>query len=649
MAQLKWRFPCSGHGDRKGLTDGDSETFKKSPFSAFAREILQNSIDARFSDEEPTKVCFDVFEIEASKIPDLQGLKDAMKNCLDFWNYKSDYVKKCKEILGILEQPTIKCLRVSDFNTTGLVGVETENAQDNKFLALAKGTGVSEKTKTVSGGSKGLGKNAAFLMSSLNVVVYSTKARMDCNGNEGTYDGYIGVADFISGYYDPVGVENRDWTTGKGFFSGSELNSAILEPFSLDSKFVRGPEDFGTDVFILGFKDMDGWEKDVINSILDSFMAAIVRGQLIVDVNGTKIDRDTVQSLVYDEDLIAKNQQANVVSQYLLLKGGDNVKVFDIETDYGSAPLYILPFSVNDERWATHKCAMIRTPLMKIRDEPLGSSFRASAMCVIEDGPLGKILRSIENPQHIDWEPKRMDDRASQKEMSNLLVSIRDQIKEHVIECLQSGDEVALDPTGAGDYLPDTEVGESSGNQGDGEGAEEKITVSKPKENITFDDRVTKSSDYDNGLTPDIGSVIEDEEGDVSFPDGENDGDMGDSRPGSNVGGKGDGDSEIFHRATISGIRPKVICTDKEAGKLKIIFVAPSDHDDCYLNISMLDDIGAPVHVSVLSMKCNGSPIFCDDNTEYGPFSIRTNQKITLEVETDVKGFFGSEVKIVCK
>lgn len=45
--ECKWRFPASGHGERKGISSGDIEAFKKHPFRAFAREILQNSIDAR--------------------------------------------------------------------------------------------------------------------------------------------------------------------------------------------------------------------------------------------------------------------------------------------------------------------------------------------------------------------------------------------------------------------------------------------------------------------------------------------------------------------------------------------------------------------------------------------------------------------------
>ena len=42
-----WRFPGNNHTDEKGLNTTDMETFMKDPMSSLAREICQNSIDAR--------------------------------------------------------------------------------------------------------------------------------------------------------------------------------------------------------------------------------------------------------------------------------------------------------------------------------------------------------------------------------------------------------------------------------------------------------------------------------------------------------------------------------------------------------------------------------------------------------------------------
>ena len=81
MSDNRWRFPASNHGERKGISSGDTEAFKKSPFQAFAREVLQNSIDARASDEEPTIVEFKEFSINTSELPGVSELKDAIRRC----------------------------------------------------------------------------------------------------------------------------------------------------------------------------------------------------------------------------------------------------------------------------------------------------------------------------------------------------------------------------------------------------------------------------------------------------------------------------------------------------------------------------------------------------------------------------------------
>lgn len=644
----KWRFPASNHGERKGISSGDTETFKKAPYEAFAREILQNSIDARRSDEEPTRVEFSIFDLKSSEIPGYEDLKASIRRCKEFWSHKEDYVVEFKDRENVLNQPIIKCLRVSDFNTTGLVGVETTEQKRNQFLALTKGTGVSEKTGVVAGGSKGVGKNAAFLMSSINTVFYSTRTCKDINENPGNFTGSIGVADLESGYIDDVVVENRDYTQGKGYFSCDDLNNALDNIINLDKNFSDRNSEYGTDIYILGFVEGPNWEKEVINSILNSFMASIFRGELEVSFNGDWITKDTIEDYVYNDSIIMKNNKANVISQYKLLKGEAGVQVFDIDTDYGTCQLLILPYSKEDDSLATHKCSMIRHPLMKIKDIDLGSSFRVSAMCIIGDDKLGQALRKIENPQHIDWEPKRLKDNAEKKEMQNLLLSIKKQINDKVIECLQLGDTEPLDPNGAGDFLPDEDLGDSNQEASGEMTPAENVSVSPIKENKINEKNANTESDDGQGLEPDIGSPDDSSDGDVEHPSGENDSQGGGAHAGDEHSGEKEGDSIIFKRSKLAGVRYKVMALGK-TGKLRIIFNAPIDYKNCYLNIQLLDDSNNTDKVDIVSMFCNGKSIICTDANEFGPFEIHTNEKIVLDVETNKNGYFASEVKVLCK
>lgn len=646
---IKWRFPASGHGDRKGISSGDTETFKKSPFKAFAREILQNSIDARDSDENPTVVEFHTFELATNLIPGYNELKEQVRRCIEFWSHKPDYVKIYNDLLNALNEETITCLRVSDFNTTGLIGVNTDKQKNNKFLALTKGTGVSEKGTSLAAGSKGLGKNAAYLMSEVSTAFYATRANQDIDGNPGDFVGFIGVSDLISGYLDDSNDANRDYTQGKGYYSLDDLNNPIGSIESLDASFKRKTDEYGTDIFILAFNTKEEWEKEIINSLLDSFMPAIVRGDLEVSINSLLIDKNSIKDIVYDETIVYKTNKSSIVSQYRLLTDTEKVSVYDVDTDYGNCSLYVLPLPKEEDELATHKCTMIRYPLMKIKDEPLGASFRVSAMCIIEDNTLGKTLREIENAQHIDWETKRIKDKSVRLEVENVLRSIKQQIRDRVIECLQIGDEQPLDPNGAGDYLPDTTVGDSSNETNGNQKPIESVTISKPKRNETMEKNAKNPADDGNSLQPDIGAIDNSEDGDVSHPDGHNDIEGGGNHPGSESSREKEGDDVIFKRQKLAGVRYKVISTNKEEGRLRIIFVAPIDFKTCYLDLLLLDDANNASSVEILEMKKNGTTIESEDKVEYGPFEISTNEKVILDVKTNSVGYFGSEVKVICK
>lgn len=66
-------------------------------------------------------------------------LKNNVKNCLDYCkslNNDSE-ATDLQTMLNLLNQDYLECLRVSDFNTTGLIGVDT-NKTDSPFFYLLK-------------------------------------------------------------------------------------------------------------------------------------------------------------------------------------------------------------------------------------------------------------------------------------------------------------------------------------------------------------------------------------------------------------------------------------------------------------------------------------------------------------------------------
>lgn len=639
---LKWRFAPSNHGERTGMTSGDTETFKKNPFGNFGREIIQNSIDARFSDEEPVTVEFKLFKINPNDIPDIGGYKTAIRRCMEYWkDSQPKFYQEYNKILNYLNCPKIECLRISDFNTTGLTGISRVNdGQNNNFLALTRSTGVSDKSNDNAGGSKGVGKNAAFLLSKLSMIFYSTITKDNEKGS-------VGVADLISGYCDDdVENPNRDYTQGKGYYTRNEINDPLADLCSMDCEFVRRPEQYGTDIFILGLNKENDWSIEILNSVLESFMVSIFKNNLIIKISNIEIKKDTLLDVINNQTFVNYKKKPYLLSQYKILSNDmDNVKTFDIDTPYGKADLYVMVLSEDDKWIATHKCSIIRYPYMKIFDYPLAKNFNVSALLIIGEDQLGKKLRNIENPQHNSWEPKRLP-KPERDEMAIIISDIKSQIDKYVLECFKTDDINTIDPYGAGEFLPDVSDIEGTNNAIKQNNSFEEIEVSPFKEVKQIERNAYIEQDDGEGVRPDVGSSIEEGE-DTLHPEGHNDTSGGGYDEGDETSGVKDGDNIVMKKVNLAGIRYKVIALDKKSGKYRISFIAPKSYENCYLNLIMIqDEITNKENIEILSMTCNGVPISSISNKDYGPFHIISGQRINLDVKTNQNDYFASEVRI---
>ena len=72
----KWRIIKNGFGQAYGAEPTDIETFKKDPISSLAREICQNSIDAKKDREKKTILEFHSFNL---KKEDVLGITELEK------------------------------------------------------------------------------------------------------------------------------------------------------------------------------------------------------------------------------------------------------------------------------------------------------------------------------------------------------------------------------------------------------------------------------------------------------------------------------------------------------------------------------------------------------------------------------------------
>lgn len=625
----KWRFIENGYGCESGLDSSDIETFKKDPIASLARESCQNSIDARKGDE-PVKIHFKSFEIETNKIPGIKELKNELEECRDSYEIGTKYYKKFEQMINEANENKILCLRISDFNTTGLNGVKS-NDRKKSFYYLTKGNGLTTKIGSTSGGSKGIGKFASFVASSIHTVFYSTL-------NEDDEKGYMGISKLTS---RPIKEKPGMSTTGYGYYCNTEKINPILNNLVLDQEFIRN--ETGTDVYIIGFKESDKWKENIIAKVLDSFMCAVLYGELIIEVNELLINKDTLKEIVYNNDYFTNYEKKQIVSQYVLLTD-EFVYKKDVNIDgRGDIRILLKDFSKN-ENFATNKCVMIRHPYMKIKDENIPFAIPSSAMCIIGKNELNSILREIENPQHIDWEPNRIEEEEFKKEVKNIIQTIKKEIKNFANECLLNSKNKEIDMEGAGEYLPDQELGEATTDLAD-KNKEEKPKINS-KRKVELKNKLGEDSqEENNSLSPDVGDFIEDNEEGI-MPEGTNNSNDGEFHVADkSTGYSSDGEKDIMKKVQLSGIKYRILVPDKSKGKYLIIFDSIYEEPNCDLELFYLDNNGNKYIPNISKCTINNIDFEISNNVIRG-FKIDSNKKYIFDLDTDLLDFYACEVKM---
>lgn len=627
MKNNMWRFPGNNYASETGLDTSDMETFKKDPISSLARELCQNSIDARLDMEKPVLIEFNLFSINHNEIPGKERLIKEISSCEVEWAYHNKISEQLKNMHKSIDKNKIDCLRVSDFNTKGLQGVSTD--EKKPWYLLTKGSGISDKSGT-SGGSKGIGKYATFVASEFNTVFYNTLTIDD-------EVGYQGICKLCSTTVD--GSDEK--TQGIGYYGSDDRNRPILKSFSLDSNYKR--KQTGTDIYIVGFRQETSWIKDIITKVLDSFMSAIMMNDLIVKVLDITLSSDTLENIIYNDNYILKSAQKDIIAQYTLLSDISIYReTFDV-SGYGEVELLVKGYSKDEINMATNNCVMVRYPYMKIKTINNVSQIPCSAMCIIKDNHLNEMLRDLENPQHTDWEIKRITDSAKRSEIRAVIKNLYKQIVDIIREFLASSENTQTDVEGASDYLPES---------GDNEFGDKKMIIAetaeivKPKKNKTKDKVGYVEDDDAESLEPDIGSLAEGNG--APKPYGENQGSNGEPKDSDEEGEVNEGDSDILKYVLLSGIKYRFFVINKEKAKYGLIFVAPSDEEDCDLKLSYIDNGGNKYPVKIFHCLLNNSE--CDiQNNEKVIFSIFKDKKYHFEFITDQDDLFACEVKLYAR
>ena len=434
-----WIFPSNNYGTVTGIGEASIETFKGSPYRSLSREICQNSMDARFDKNKPVVIEFSCFSIESRKIPDYSTLKNAINSCLEFWteqkNRKTiDFFKKAKKVI---ENKSVSVLRISDYNTTGLLGSDKE--YNTPWHNLVKAAGVSDKEGT-SGGSFGIGKAAPFVCSDIRTLFYATRDVKELSA-------FQGIAKLVSFRENGIFRDRDSITTGTGYYSADKKNNPLRECRSIDPNYTR--KEYGTDIFVLGFRKNEEWKSEIISSLLEDFLIAIFNNELVVVIDGMEINVKNLGGIIEQ----FKNTAPIAYNYYQVLTDEKAVKIQHEFAGLGAIELRIL---VN--QGLHRKVMMCRKNGMKIFDKAnISGTIQFAGICILKDEKINEYFRDMENPQHNAWEPERHSVDSRSKAKSNISMLYRF-VKESVLDVGKKTTVDEIDAEGMGEYFADFET-----------------------------------------------------------------------------------------------------------------------------------------------------------------------------------------------
>lgn len=604
MTGVEWTFPSAPKCEIKGLNDSGVETFRGDTIVSLAREICQNSLDARVKVEDgtdpgPVEVEFALFELPATDFPAFDEFKDAMTRSAEFWKDNAQATEFFSAMRPSLEARTISCLRISDANTIGLTGVQVTNLEEpSNWRSLVMSSGVSDKPGN-SGGSFGIGKYAAFSCSQFRTVFYSTKT---ADGKEG----FQGVSRLVT-----FKTDDDEMALGTGYLGAADA-LPLMSWTSLDPLYTRTRP--GTDIYIPAFVGGENFKSDIVSSVLDGFLYAIWMKRLVVKIDTgdelTTMDKSWLMKAYRDRDPLFES----VRNQYEALKVADDkwaVKDFGAR---GRIRLSLLNGKDFDKR-----VAMIRQPGMLIFKKDRFRSHISFTGVLIVEGDLNAELRRFENPQHNRWEEKR--DPANTALLDEIYGFCREEIGKIVRDNL--GEEI---DSGLGDVLPD------SGEDGDPR-TEEVLDVKAKNADVKVSEPVRHKKRRGKAVT---GGTPTGKVHGSDTHDGK--------RPKKIVTDTGEGGERTVRRREVGHSSFRSICRDKVTGSYLLKIVPEKDCAQAAVDViavAEIKDYVAPVRAARLE---DGTELKVR-NGEVSGMGFRKGVPLKIELSLDYSDYVSLEVE----
>ncbi len=634
MGEVCWDFPLLGTGNQSGNNIAAITMFKGSGLmDGLAREVCQNSLDARDKDlpsDQPVKVKFELVNIEKNHFSLFDGYEHALDSSISYWENSPLSTPKIMEFLQnvkkTLKDEQTPVLVMSDYNTVGLNGVNAGINEKSFWDLLVNTEGISIKQDDNSAGSFGIGKNAPFAYSALNLVFYNTLAKDGGRAFEGVtrllttqkkYKGTMRPTQPIGKY-----LYLEDEYTGRPILPGDNCDIANVDIFNRSK--------IGTDVAVFGFKkgDYPDWEKLTAVAVIKNFILAIMDGKLEVTIKSPSIEyeirKDNVETLLLND--FADDPQLKYTRQaFETIHKGQLVTTQIAEN--GDLSIY-----VKYEDAYSASLSRFRSTGMLI-NTTVNVLPHFSIVIVVNDVgemDLSKTLREAEPPQHTEWKAKNItDNRELRKKAAQYIRNITREIQ-NVLNDFERAEITDKMDAGIGNYLPDASDASDSNEGNDGLKTDVKISEITSYEGRVFYNNQYESADSNTGKETSksgvkTGKKKRKKKRDKKIPI---------VKPGgSNNRGVSSGNGKV---KMVSPIITEHRTYHLAASKYRCYINSPKDYDKVYIQYFAGRDDDKQDPLAVKNVKLENVPRMDVNGEKIGPISLKQgNNTLYVEFEND--------------
>jgi hypothetical protein len=418
----------------EGLAYAGFETFRGSPYTSCARETGQNSRDAAVG-SEPVRVSFDLREVPRADVPFADRLQHSIECCLaDPRDDKTRlHLERARQTISA---PVIKVLEIADVNTSGLTGPLDD--PHSVFAALVKGDGVTNKADATSAGSYGIGKNAAYAVSDLQTVIYSSRWH-DPQADE--------LAFACQGRLRLISHTDGEKKLSAEGYWGRPGFEAVQDELEVPVWLRRAER--GTSIYSVGFREQEHWVARMSLSLATNFFLAIDRREIEFSVGNGEvlINQSTLDSILADPQLEAAADETDQTDALLRARRlltcvrSDAAQRHTISIrNLGDFTMHLLvaeglPREVHVLRngiYITNNFAKFGQPMKQF---PRTREFIAVLEPARSDAGRApsELLKQLENPAHDSFEPERIVDpqglQAARAQIKALISKVREIIR----------------------------------------------------------------------------------------------------------------------------------------------------------------------------------------------------------------------------